>query len=389
MFVGLLLALLGANYPRANAQGPSPPMLLSGSVTLNGAPAPDGLNITAWDNGQVVGSVLTSGGQYNSLQACGQPDQNCHLGDSISFMLNGQLTAAQTATYQMGMPVTLDLTFTGTLQQATASTTTTTSEQMTTTSSSSITSTSEEMTTTSGTSSTSATQSTTESTSESMTTTLSGSSSSTVSSSASSASNSSTPAATSPKCLIATATYGSELAPEVQLLRNFRDHSIMKTQAGSNFMVAFNAWYYSFSPYVANYLANHWVERIIMKGVLYPLIGILFLSQGLFSVASPYPEIAALISGLLASSLIGAFYLGLPIGLLRAKVRRLYGWRHEKLFGKMLALMLLVGVVGLIVGEVGGLKVGLMFSSAAVVLSTLFLSALLTSVMIKKRLQTG
>ena len=81
-------------------------------------------------------------------------------------------------------------------------------------------------------------------------------------------------------CLIATATYGSELAPEVQLLRNFRDNSIMKTQAGSNFMIAFNAWYYSFSPYVANYLAGHWVERTIMKGVLYPLVGTLILSQG-------------------------------------------------------------------------------------------------------------
>jgi hypothetical protein len=92
-------------------------------------------------------------------------------------------------------------------------------------------------------------------------------------------SSSSTTTLGAPKCLIATATYGSELAPEVQLLRNFRDNSILKTSAGSNFMLAFNAWYYSFSPYVANYLNTHWVERTIMKGVLYPLVGMLYLTS--------------------------------------------------------------------------------------------------------------
>lgn len=58
-------------------------------------------------------------------------------------------------------------------------------------------------------------------------------------------------------CLIATATFGSELAPQVQFLRDFRDKQIMQTFAGSNFMVAFNAWYYSFSPAVAQYEYSH------------------------------------------------------------------------------------------------------------------------------------
>ena len=101
-------------------------------------------------------------------------------------------------------------------------------------------------------------------------------------------------------------------------------------------MVAFNAWYYSFSPYVANYIANHWVERTIMKGVLYPLIGMLFLTNAVFTAAAPYPEFAALLSGLIASSLIGAFYLGLPIGFLRARVRRLRNWKGERLFEQSL-----------------------------------------------------
>ena len=40
-------------------------------------------------------------------------------------------------------------------------------------------------------------------------------------------------------CLIATATYGSELSPQVQFLRGFRDNTVYSIFAGSNFMTAF------------------------------------------------------------------------------------------------------------------------------------------------------
>ena len=54
-------------------------------------------------------------------------------------------------------------------------------------------------------------------------------------------------------CLIATATYGSELAPQVQLLREIRDNTVLQTQSGTSFMTAFNQFYYSFSPAIADY----------------------------------------------------------------------------------------------------------------------------------------
>ena len=53
-------------------------------------------------------------------------------------------------------------------------------------------------------------------------------------------------------CLIATATYGSELAPQVQMLREIRDNQLMNTESGSAFMTTFNEAYYSFSPYIAD-----------------------------------------------------------------------------------------------------------------------------------------
>jgi len=49
-------------------------------------------------------------------------------------------------------------------------------------------------------------------------------------------------------CLIATAAYGSELAPQVQMLREIRDNQLMNTESGSAFMTSFNELYYTFSP---------------------------------------------------------------------------------------------------------------------------------------------
>ena len=54
-------------------------------------------------------------------------------------------------------------------------------------------------------------------------------------------------------CLIATAAFGSEMAPQVQFLREIRDNTVMTTQSGTAFMTGFNQFYYSFSPAVADY----------------------------------------------------------------------------------------------------------------------------------------
>ena len=53
-------------------------------------------------------------------------------------------------------------------------------------------------------------------------------------------------------CLIATAAYGSELAPQVQFLREIRDNTVMSTSSGTAFMTGFNQFYYSFSPQIAD-----------------------------------------------------------------------------------------------------------------------------------------
>ena len=73
-------------------------------------------------------------------------------------------------------------------------------------------------------------------------------------------------------CLIATAAYGSEMAPQVQFLREIRDGKVMTTQSGTAFMTGFNQFYYSFSPAVADYERENPEFKEAVKVTLTPML---------------------------------------------------------------------------------------------------------------------
>jgi len=73
-------------------------------------------------------------------------------------------------------------------------------------------------------------------------------------------------------CLIATATYGSELAIPVQQLREIRDNSLLQTESGSAFMNSFNQFYYSFSPTIADWERQSPVFKGMVKLAITPLV---------------------------------------------------------------------------------------------------------------------
>ena len=73
-------------------------------------------------------------------------------------------------------------------------------------------------------------------------------------------------------CLIATAAFGSEMAPQVQFLRELRDNTVMSTQSGTAFMNTFNQFYYSFSPQIADYERENPVFKEAVKVTLTPLL---------------------------------------------------------------------------------------------------------------------
>ena len=80
-------------------------------------------------------------------------------------------------------------------------------------------------------------------------------------------------------CLIATAAFGSELAPQVQLLREIRDDIVLQTKSGSIFMTGFNHFYYSFSPVVSDYERENTIFKEAVKLILTPLLTSLTLLQ--------------------------------------------------------------------------------------------------------------
>jgi len=84
-------------------------------------------------------------------------------------------------------------------------------------------------------------------------------------------------------------------------------------------MNVFNAWYYSFSPQVADYERQQpWLQQSV-RVTIYPLLGILQTAESAYTIVPG--EYGSVIAGLVASSLIGAVYFT-PIALSIKQVRR-------------------------------------------------------------------
>lgn len=116
-----------------------------------------------------------------------------------------------------------------------------------------------------------------------------------------------------------------------------------------------------------------------MQTILYPLVGILTISDGGFQATSASPELAIVLAGVLASAMIGAFYLGLPLSVLRGKVKHLAGTSVGKALERVLVLAALTSISALALGELTNSAPVLMIASATTVLSTMLLAATATS----------
>ena len=108
-------------------------------------------------------------------------------------------------------------------------------------------------------------------------------------------------------CLIATATYGSEMATEVQQLREIRDNQLLNTKSGKSFVNSFNDVYYSFSPIVADYERENPAFREAVKLAITPMISTL----SIMSYAESDSEVVSLGVGVILLNL--GMYLGVPM----------------------------------------------------------------------------
>ena len=179
-------------------------------------------------------------------------------------------------------------------------------------------------------------------------------------------------------CLIATAAFGSEIEPQVQFLREFRDNTIMSTAIGSSFLNAFNALYYTFSPTVADVERNNPFLQESIKIGIKPLLGILEITK-FFTIENS--ELSVLISGMIASSLVGAIYFW-PFGLITKSIRE--GSRTRIKIGlMMISLSIVLAVISIVLGNVQFE----MISTSALVLSLVGTGAMFSSYIIWKLVQ--
>jgi len=125
-------------------------------------------------------------------------------------------------------------------------------------------------------------------------------------------------------CLIATATYGTELAPQVQMLREIRDKSVLGTQTGTAFMSAFNSFYYSFSPAVADLERQNPIFREVVKIVITPMISTL----AILNYADIDSEYEMLGYGIGIIMMNVGMYLGIPI-IVVVKYAKNIGKKHN------------------------------------------------------------
>ena len=184
------------------------------------------------------------------------------------------------------------------------------------------------------------------------------------------------------ECLIATATYGSHLAPQVMYLRDFRDNFILSTTSGMAFIDSFNLIYYSFSPKVAEYEREQpWLQQTLRVG-LYPLFGILSLSEKAYFIING-GEIGALFAGTTASMLIGATYLS-PISI----VARQLGLRvNFKKYVISLIVLLCISVTSVGVGLLLNSSYLLSTSTVLFVVAVLGISVMICSNLINAIIQ--
>ncbi len=118
-------------------------------------------------------------------------------------------------------------------------------------------------------------------------------------------------------CFISTAAFGSDMAPEVQTFRSFRNKFLLTNIFGKKFVKL----YYKYSPPLANFIAESKLLKALTRGILLPIL--------VFSkIALSYGILAAILTFLV-------------LGILIRKVSQIL-FRHKKTFLAVFVLLLTV-----------------------------------------------
>ncbi|MEM2982751.1 MAG: CFI-box-CTERM domain-containing protein [Candidatus Bathyarchaeia archaeon] len=151
------------------------------------------------------------------------------------------------------------------------------------------------------------------------------------------------------RCLIVAATHGTALQPIIQHLRAYRENIIVKTFTGREFINFLHKWYYTFSPEIAEYEAEHGPLRTVVRRLIHPFIAILYLTVKTHEHVRVPGETSTLTVGAIAGILVGAVYVAPTIQLVKLLTDR----RFKKVRFDCTNLIVLITFSGLVTATLG------------------------------------
>ena len=110
-------------------------------------------------------------------------------------------------------------------------------------------------------------------------------------------------------CLIATAAYGTEMAPQIQSLREIRDGIVLSTESGKSFMSGFNQIYYSFSPQIADWERENPAFKETVKVFITPMLSTLSILN--YANIDSEQEMITFGAGIILLNI--GMYVGIPV----------------------------------------------------------------------------
>ena len=126
-------------------------------------------------------------------------------------------------------------------------------------------------------------------------------------------------------CLIATAAHGTELAPQVQALREVRDGTLLPSGPGAAFMRQFSTAYYAVSPAAADLLRDHEAARHAAALLLAPAIH----AAGIAGMAEPGSDAQVAAYGIAALAALAGMYVAAPAAAACAALHLAARWRRR------------------------------------------------------------
>jgi hypothetical protein len=174
-------------------------------------------------------------------------------------------------------------------------------------------------------------------------------------------------------CVIATAAYGSPMAPEVVYMRNVRDGMIGSTPTGRVLRDAFNTWYYSWSPLVASWISTSGTLRAVFRELLVPIVASVHVAGYVFEGLGGGDFASVIAFSAAAALTIGAYVMlsALPLSCVFWFLRRRISKGTQRRATRWIAGVLLLLIAGSVLAALFALAGAMMIINAAIVLIAL------------------